>query len=98
MTLSNVHPKFLQWLTDVAVANGKTTKQIYDLWRGYSRDCQSFDQSPVQSEFLRWHKFKEGQFHGTTCCTVKAHQYVRESECRFGCADCGLPEANEIHR
>ncbi len=25
------------------------------------------------------------------------HQYVRESQCRSGCSECGLPEVNEIH-
>ena len=60
MTLENIHPTFRTWLTEVASANHKTPMQIYKMWRDYSRDCQAFDQSPVQSEFLQWNKLTEG--------------------------------------
>jgi len=53
---ASVAPEFRAWLAETGKPSGKTMEQVYALWRKYSADCESFDQSPVQCEFLDWYK------------------------------------------
>lgn len=52
----SVVPEFRAWLVEVGKPSGKTPEQVWALWRSYCNTCQSFDQSPVQFEFLEWHR------------------------------------------
>jgi hypothetical protein len=49
-------PEFRVWLAEVGTRCGKTPEQIYGMWWDYCRTCSSYDQSPVQSEFLEWYR------------------------------------------
>jgi hypothetical protein len=53
---ATVTPEFRAWLAEVGKPSGKTPEQVWTLWRAYAKTCESFDQSPVQLEFLDWHK------------------------------------------
>ena len=55
MIPAGVVPEFRVWLAEVGRPSGKTAEQVYALWRDYCATCTNYDQSPVQSEFLRWY-------------------------------------------
>ena len=49
---------FIGELIRIAELNGKTSNDIWQLWRKYSHECENRDQSAVMFEFLQWNKLK----------------------------------------
>ncbi len=49
-------PEFQATIARIAVVAVKSPLEVYALWRKYSADCQSGDQSPLLGEFLEWYK------------------------------------------
>ena len=48
--------EFQQSIGRIATVAGKTTLEVYALWRKYSDTCQGSDQSALLGEFIEWHK------------------------------------------
>ena len=48
--------QFVAEIEAMAARADKTPGQVYALWRRYSAECQSADQSAILSEFLEWYK------------------------------------------
>ena len=53
-----LHGPFVQWVRDVARANGKTEDEVYAMWQNHVRMNTDMDQSPTTSEFITWNKLK----------------------------------------
>lgn len=51
--------EFQTWLDAVATASGFSSERVLELWRDYCRNCETFDQSPVQTEFCQWYRLPE---------------------------------------
>lgn len=51
-------PEFIKWMKKIAKANGIEYLHVLWLWKKYSKQCDLYDQSPVESEFLDWNKLK----------------------------------------
>ena len=50
---------FIGDILRIAHLNGKTSEEVWQLWKKYSNDCQNSDQSALIWEFCQWNKFKE---------------------------------------
>ena len=53
MTLSDCHPEFQERIAKLAGFCGKSTEDIYALWRRYQAAC--VDQSCLLWEFVSWY-------------------------------------------
>ena len=57
-TKTRLDSGFIGSILKIAMDNGKTSDEIYQLWRKHVAINESMDQSPTLSEFISWNKFK----------------------------------------
>jgi hypothetical protein len=54
------HETFKESIGRIADVAGKTVLEVFALWRNYSNDCSSADQSAIMGEFVNWYRDQLG--------------------------------------
>lgn len=60
-TKPELNINFIRFIKELAKNNPFNENEIFEMWRDYSSKCNSYDQSPVKSEFVQWYKLEANE-------------------------------------
>jgi hypothetical protein len=78
---AHCHPGFQDEIVRIAKVAGLAPLQVFALWRKYSDECSSADQSPVMFEFMQWYTGQLGGNLQALRAAVFPDETTYEAEC-----------------